>query len=209
MRTAPEPACLIIADIAGYTSYMAGVELDHAQDILADLMDTVVGRLRPQFKLAKLEGDAAFAYVFAGTIDGSALQDTVEGTYFAFRRRLRDIKQASQRECNACILIPKLDLKIVIHHGIVARHRIAGWEELVGSAVILVHRLLKNRVEGATGLTAYAMYTQDCVEAGAIATDGPELQPHLEVTDIAGRSASGSAISMRPGRPSRLAGGPS
>ncbi len=34
------------------------VELDHAQDILADLMDTVVGSLRPAFRLAKLEGIA-------------------------------------------------------------------------------------------------------------------------------------------------------
>ena len=37
-----EPACFVIADISGYTSYLAGVELDHAQDIIADLMDTVV-----------------------------------------------------------------------------------------------------------------------------------------------------------------------
>ncbi|MBI2762184.1 MAG: hypothetical protein HYX54_00265 [Chloroflexi bacterium] len=41
MQNRAEPACLIIADIAGYTGYMAGVELDHAQDILADLMGTV------------------------------------------------------------------------------------------------------------------------------------------------------------------------
>ena len=32
-----ERTCLLIADISGYTSYLAGVELDHAQDILADL----------------------------------------------------------------------------------------------------------------------------------------------------------------------------
>ena len=38
MLNQPEPACLLIADISGYTSYLAGVELDHAQDILADLI---------------------------------------------------------------------------------------------------------------------------------------------------------------------------
>jgi hypothetical protein len=57
---ATESACLLIADISGYTGYLAGVELDHAQDILADLMDTIVSALRPGFRLAKLEGDAAF-----------------------------------------------------------------------------------------------------------------------------------------------------
>ncbi len=55
MLNRPEPACLVIADLSGYTGYLAAVELDHAQDILADLIDTVVGALRPTFRLAKLE----------------------------------------------------------------------------------------------------------------------------------------------------------
>jgi len=161
----PEPACLVIADISGYTSYLAGAELDHAQDILADLISTVVSALRPTFRLAKLEGDAAFAYVLAESIDGSELQDTVEHCYFAFRRRLRDIGQASKCECNACILIPSLDLKLVVHHGTVLRQRIAGHEELVGSDVIVVHRLLKNAVGEQLGLRAYAIYSAACIRA--------------------------------------------
>jgi hypothetical protein len=44
----PERACLMLADISGYTTYVAGVELDHAQDILADLTDTVVLRRGPR-----------------------------------------------------------------------------------------------------------------------------------------------------------------
>ena len=56
MLAQPEPACLLIADISGYTSYLAGAELDHAQDVLADLMTTVVGALRPAFRLANQMG---------------------------------------------------------------------------------------------------------------------------------------------------------
>src|SRR5262249_49346806 len=97
---APEPACLVIAAISGDTSCAAGVELDDAQDILADLMDTVVTSFRPTFRLAKLEGDAAFVYAIAPVVDGSALQDAIERTYFAFRRRLRDIAAASTCECD-------------------------------------------------------------------------------------------------------------
>src|SRR5215213_3976627 len=163
MLTQPEPACLVIADISGYRGFLAGAELDHAQDILADLMNTVVSAFRPAFRLAKLEGDAAFVYAITDKVDGPALQDTVERCYFAFRRRLRDIGRASTCECNACILVPKLDLKIVAHHGQVIRQRIASSEELVGSDVIVVHRLLKNNVEDATGFVAYALYTAACV----------------------------------------------
>jgi uncharacterized protein YndB with AHSA1/START domain/class 3 adenylate cyclase len=167
-RKPPEPACLVIADITGYTSYLAGVELDHAQDILADLMDTVVRALRPTFRLAKLEGDAAFTYAMTATVDGSGLMDTVERTYFAFRRRLRDIGQASTCDCNACMRMPNLDLKLLAHHGTVLRQRVAGREELLGSPVIVAHRLLKNAITEQTGISAYALYTADCLAAAGI-----------------------------------------
>jgi len=181
-----EPTCLVIADISGYTVYLAGVELDHAHDILADLMNTVVVALRSSFRLAKLEGDAAFAYVVTDSLEASVLQDTVEGTYFAFRRRLRDIAQASRCDCNACIRMPTLDLKLVVHHGTAIRHRIAGRDELVGPDVILVHRLLKNRVVEDTGLSAYALYTDACVRAMGADPVQQGLREHVEETDVAG-----------------------
>jgi len=187
MTGAPEKACLVIADISGYTGYLAGVELDHAHDILADLVSTVVGSLRPMLRLAKLEGDAAFAYVVTPAVEGSTLQETVEGTYFAFQRRLRDIASASRCECNACIRIPDLDLKVVVHHGDVIRQKIAGREELLGPAVILVHRLLKNDVVETLRVPAYALYTADCIAAMGI--EDPTRQVFMEhrvATDVAG-----------------------
>src|SRR4029077_6806818 len=111
MLPKPELAYFAIADISGYTSFLAGVELDHAQDIIADFMDTVVKGLRPPFRLAKLEGDAAFVYAVAEKVDGSLLQDTIESAYFKFRRRLRDVKQASTCECKTCVAMSGLDFK--------------------------------------------------------------------------------------------------
>ena len=165
MLARTEPACLVIADIAGYSGYLASVELDHAQDILADLVDVIVGALRPAFKLAKLEGDAAFVYVPATTVDGPGLRDVIEHCYFAFQRRIRDIRQASTCECNACVRMPGLDLKFVAHHGSIARQRMAGREELVGTDVVVVHRLLKNRIGEDLGVPAYVLYTDALVRA--------------------------------------------
>ena len=186
MLTKPEPACLVIADIAGYTSYLAGVELDHAQDILADLINTVVAALRPTLRLSKLEGDAAFAYVVTEVIDPSLLQDVVERTYFAFRRRLRDIGQASTCDCDACTRMPQLDLKVVVHHGSVVRQRLAGREELVGSDVIVVHRLLKNHVDETLGFKAYALYTDACLRAMGADPVAMGLHEHHETLDVGG-----------------------
>jgi hypothetical protein len=165
MLSVGQPTCFLIADISGYTSYLAGVELDHAQDIVADLVGTVVTALRPSFKLAKLEGDAAFMYAPAEKIDGSILLDAIERCYFGFRRRRRDIRQATACECNACVRIPDLNLKFVVHSGQSLHQKMAGRDELFGSDVIVVHRLLKNQVVEQLGLTAYALITQACIDA--------------------------------------------
>src|SRR3954464_3601691 len=156
MAPAAQQACFLIADISGYTGYLADVELVHAQDILADLIGAVVSALRPNFRLAKLEGDAAFTYAPLEHIDGSMLLDTIERCYFGFRRRRRDVRQATSCECNACVRIPDLDLKFVAHHGSVIQQLVAGRKELVGADVIVVHRLLKNDVQERLGLGAYA-----------------------------------------------------
>jgi len=185
-----EPSCLVIADISGYTSYLAGVELDHAQDILADLVSTVVTSLRPTFRLAKLEGDAAFTIAPADRVDGSLVLDTIERCYFGFRRRRRDVRQATACECDACVRIPNLNLKFVVHHGAVARQRMAGMEELVGAAVIVVHRLLKNSVVETTGIDAYALFSEAAVAGLGIGAEALGMHRHAEtyehIGDVAG-----------------------
>ncbi len=189
MLTRAEHGCLIIADISGYTGYLAGSELEHAHDVLADLVETVVGALRPVFRLAKLEGDAAFAYAPEGKIDGSMLLDIIEGCYFAFRRRLQNIRQATTCLCNACVLIPSLNLKFFAHYGEFVRHRIAGREELAGTDVILVHRLSKNSVAETFHLNGYALVTQACVAAMGADPAVLGMRPHLETYEHIGEVA--------------------
>jgi uncharacterized protein YndB with AHSA1/START domain len=186
MPNEPEPTCLLIADISGYTSYLAGVELDHAQDILADLMGTVVTALRPAFRLAKLEGDAAFMTVPGDRMDASTLLDTIERCYFGFRRRRRDVRQATSCECNACVRIPDLNLKFVAHAGQVARQKVFGREELVGADVIVVHRLLKNSVVESTGINAYAFLSEACVERVGLDPAAIGMVPHAESYEFIG-----------------------
>jgi uncharacterized protein YndB with AHSA1/START domain len=180
MLATAQPACFLIADISGYTGYLADVELDHAQDILADLIGAVVSALRPNFRLAKLEGDAAFTFMTAEKVDGSMLLDTIERCYFGFRRRRRDVRQATACDCNACVRIPDLDLKFVVHHGEAILQKVAGRQELLGSDVIVVHRLLKNDVVEKLGINAYALISQQCIDASDIDPAALAMQPHAE-----------------------------
>ncbi|MCV0402857.1 MAG: DUF2652 domain-containing protein [Chloroflexi bacterium] len=175
-----ESGCLAIADISGYTSYLAGSELDHAQDVLEDLTETVVKALSPPMKLSQLEGDAVFVYVPGSRVDASMLLDTLDAAYFAFRRRQDAIDRATQCDCNACVLIPRLDLKFVAHHGAYGRQHVAGREDLSGSDVILVHRLLKNRIVEVTGHAGYAFYTDAVVAAMGVDPELLRMRRHAE-----------------------------
>ena len=186
MLPKPELAFFAIADISGYTSFLAGVELDHAQDIIADFMNTVVKGLRPPFRLAKFEGDAAFVYAVAEKVDGSVLQDVIETAYFKFRRRLRDVKQASTCECKACVAMSDLDFKFVVHHGQMVKQKMGGREELAGRDVILVHRLLKNTVSEKVGSRAYVLYSDACIQTMGVDPVAQGLVEHREAIDIIG-----------------------
>jgi len=186
MLSTAQPTCFLIADISGYTGYLADVELDHAQDILADLIGAVVTALRPGFRLAKLEGDAAFTFAATERIDGSMLLDTIERCYFGFRRRRRDVRQATSCECNACVRIPDLDLKFVVHHGAAIQQKVAGRQELLGSDVIVAHRLLKNEVVEKLGMSAYALLSQACIDASDIDPAALGMRAHTETYDRIG-----------------------
>ena len=67
---------LLLADISGYTSFVAGTELEHSQDILSELLEVIIIHLKPQLVIHKIEGDAVFAYAAENKIPrGESLFD--------------------------------------------------------------------------------------------------------------------------------------
>src|SRR3989442_15505112 len=139
MEQKPQQGYLVLADISGYTSYLAGVELDHAQGVLTDLLETIVASFKSLLTISKLEGDAVFGYVPESQVSrGETLIEFVEAGYMAFRDRLDGIRRRTTCTCDACRAIPSLDLKFIIHHGDYMTQSIAGIHELVGSDVNLV-----------------------------------------------------------------------
>ena len=165
MAVTPETGFLVIADLTGYTAYLSGSELEHAPVIAGDLLETIVGRLDPPFRLAKFEGDAGFLFVEDGRAAGTLLVDAIEACYLAFRRRLRSIDAATSCDCASCRLAPRLDLKVFIHHGSYVHSRIAGRDELAGTDVILAHGLLKGTVAAEARTAGFALFTASAVEA--------------------------------------------
>lgn len=156
---------LLLADISGYTSYVAATELEHSQAVLSELLEIIVNHLTPALKLAKLEGDAVFVYAPQHMLaSADSLLDLMEATYVAFRDGVEASRRRTTCQCNACRAIPSLDLKFIAHHGDFIVQSVARTQELLGSDVNLIHRLLKNHVSELTGWRAYELLTHAFLE---------------------------------------------
>jgi hypothetical protein len=178
---------LLLADISGYTSFVAGTELDHSHEILTDLLETICLQIEKLLTIHKLEGDAVFAYAPETLIArGETILELVESTYAAFRDRQTDIKRATTCTCKACQNIPSLDLKFIVHHGDYILQQVRGIREMVGSDVNLVHRLSKNHITEATGWRAYLMITGPCLAHLDLKLEGihEQLESYEHLGDI-------------------------
>lgn len=144
---------LLIADITGYTAFMARTDLTSARPIVDGLMGLLIDEMHAPLTLVKAEGDAVFGFAPADAVpDPMALVSRVEDLYYAFRMALVTLGQI-------CTGAPDLDLKVVLHFGEYAVQRLGGTEDLAGRDVILVHRLTKNRIIEQIGYPAYLAIT--------------------------------------------------
>jgi hypothetical protein len=182
--TGVDQGYLVLADITGYTAFLTGTELDHANGVIEDLTGTIVEQLSAPLRLVKIEGDAVFVYAFGGLFsNGERVLELVEQCYVAFGDRIADIIRQTTCTCAACANVGTLDLKFVVHFGEFVVQRRAGGDDLAGKDVIVAHRLLKNGVADRLGVRAYALLTSAVLER---MTTRPELPEHRETYDTIG-----------------------
>ena len=187
---------LLLADISGYTGFMTGVEEEHGVDfsggipaaysVLGNLLDAVVEGVRPDLALVKLEGDAVFAAAPAGGLDGQGerVLDTIRTTYRSFIEARTRAIPANDHLCIACPAVAHLDLKVVLHRGQAVRQSVGSGSDLLGPAVTVAHRLLKNTVREQIGARPYIFMT----DAAAAGLGVPEIGiAHSEDYADAGR----------------------
>jgi hypothetical protein len=181
---------LLIADITGYTMFLTGSELEHAQGVLDALFKSIFAELRAPIVLSNLQGDAALAYLPETDLPQRQFPlDAIERIYCSFANTLAAMRLNTTCTCNACRNMGQLDLKFFLHFGAYATQLLAGRTELQGPEVIRLHRLMKNSVTKTTGIKAYALVTQPAADtiglpdffAGAIR----HVEPSEELGDTA------------------------
>lgn len=171
-----QEGALVLADISGYTAFVAQTEIDHSWEILHELLDTMVRSVEGRMDVSQVEGDCI---LFISGLSDADVIAALENTFVCFHRRLRDMKTVTTCPCNACANIGTLKLKFVVHRGSFSRQRLGAVEQLHGADVIVAHRLLKNKVPS----KEYILVTQ-----AVIANLRPERQsrliPYRETYDL-------------------------
>ena len=165
MEPKTQTGYLVLADISGFTSFVAQTEIDHAHLALSFLLETIMEKLSSLLTIFQLEGDAVFAYVEESQLqEGKSLLGLIDQTYLAFREKALALYAGATCPCRACKALPTLDLKFMVHHGDFIIRQVAGVQHLLGTDVNLLHRLSKNHVSESTGWRGYALFTNQGLE---------------------------------------------
>src|SRR5262249_15775548 len=138
MESKTQHGYLVLADISGYTSFLAGTELEHSHEILSDLLELIIHSFKPLLTMSNLQDHAVLAYASEAQIPrGEKLLELIEATYVAFKDHVPRTAHRTTCTCEACRRIPTLDLKFMVHHGDYILQRVAEVTELVGTDVNL------------------------------------------------------------------------
>ena len=191
---------LLLADISGYTGFMTGVEDEHGADfsngvpaaysILGALLQSVIDGLAPDFELVKLEGDAVFAAAPATRLDGQGdeVLGRVATTYGSFIAARTRAIPSSDHVCTACPAVAYLDLKVVLHRGVAVRQAVGSGSDLLGPAVTVAHRLLKNTIRSRIGARPYLFMTDAAASAlGSIYMGLAHTEQYADAGRVPGR----------------------
>ena len=165
MERKTQTGYLVLADISGYTSFVAKTEIEHADVVISAMLETIIEKLSSRLTIVKLEGDAVFAYMPDGRVSScEAMLELLDGTYRIFRDSANTMHETATCPCQACKAIPMLDLKFFVHHGEYVVQKVAGIIDLMGNDVTLIHRLAKNSVTESMGWNGYVLFTGYCLE---------------------------------------------
>jgi len=103
---------------------------------------------------------------------GDRVLATIETTYGAFIDSRTRAIPSSDHVCIACPNVANLDLKWVLHRGPVVRQSVGSGSDLLGPAVTIAHRLLKNTVRDRIGYRPYLFMTDAAVSSLGLADIG-------------------------------------
>ncbi len=137
---------LFIIDISGYTRFLVNTDLVHGKETITDILNKLYDFSPKELSLNKVEGDALFFY--STTLSIERLCQISRDIYNYFKHEVLTSVSHKHNTCpfTLCRHINDLSIKFFIHEGEVAFHKVCNFDEMIGKAVIEIHRVMKNSV---------------------------------------------------------------
>lgn len=157
---------LVVANIFGYTAFLNETELEHAQSIVDDLLNTLIENIQTPLIFSKIEGDSIFMNTPENSIiQGQTFMEAIENLYCVFALTRENMHRNTVCPCKACKFMTDLDLKFVLHYGTYSFTSVNGQQDLIGTDVMTIRELSKSPISETTGVKGFAFITEACAQA--------------------------------------------
>ncbi len=168
------PALIFIPDISGFTEFITQTEIKHSNHILSELVEIILSANRLNLTVSEIEGDAVLFYRKGEPPTLQELIGQVKSMFLDFHTQLKIIQRDNVCQCGACRSAINLSLKFIAHYGELSETVIQNFTKIIGSDVILAHRLLKNNI----GETEYMLLTDKYFRTQEV--NEQQLEPWIE-----------------------------
>jgi hypothetical protein len=138
-----KPTFIYIPDISGYTQFINSTQIKYSSKLIHELLEIIIDSNILNLKIAEIQGDAILFYKLGVPPSISKLESQVKRTFRNFHQSLERMREKYPILHDA----PELTLKIIVHMGTISTTQVKGVVKLLGSDMVLAHRILKNNVK--------------------------------------------------------------
>lgn len=173
-------AFIYIPDISGFTKFITETEISHSQHIISELIEIIIEGNEMKFNISEVEGDAVLFYNLGVPPSISDVLNQSKNIFTRFHEHLAIIKRDNVCQCGACQTSSNLSLKFIGHYGELKEVAIQSFNKILGSDVILAHKLLKNSVSSREYLLLTETYLKTQQELNLAQKKLYELKENIE-----------------------------
>ena len=141
------PAFFCVPDITGFTRFIATANINFTKDVIPALLRKLIDANILKMKVGEIEGDAIFFYKTGRLPAISRVTEQCKMIYKTFSDFIQSVANSDPENFEKYLANSQLGLKIIIHYGHTSVANIKGRTKLLGSDVIIAHKLLKNNID--------------------------------------------------------------
>jgi len=177
------PTLLFIPDISGFTDFINQTAIEHSQHIISELLEIIINSNNLDLIISEIEGDAVLFYKKGNIPNATEIIQQSKEMFLHFHAHLHEIEKTNVCQCGACKSVSNLTLKFITHIGDTQEVSINTFNKLIGSDLILAHRLLKNKIASNEYLLLSEAYFNQYASVNEIFEEWITIQSSNEVID--------------------------